>query len=144
MRVVLALIVLSSCAAVQASEPVKSADALESDLNACLMKAAKDARCMETILGKSILPGNEQLASVVTQMDQLLGKWLGTDSVYAIHRLHAKQVGDVYEKRSYFIEDTSGSLMLFDLALIKRLGKWYVYQLNLTSKSDELNAVLKE
>ena len=67
MRVAIALIVLSSCAAVQASEPVKSADGLESDLTACLMKSAKDGKCMETILGKSILPGNDEMVAVATQ-----------------------------------------------------------------------------
>jgi hypothetical protein len=144
MRIAFALIVLSSCAAAQAAEPVKSADGLESDLSACLMKSAKDGKCMETILGKSILPGNDEMVTVAAQMDQLLGKWLGTDSVYAVHRLRSRQLGDIYEKRSYFIEDTTGSLMLLDLALLKRLGKWYVYQFNLTSKSDELTAAFKE
>jgi len=98
---------------------------------------------METVLGKRILPGNDQLASIAKQLDELLQKWLASESIYAIHPIRTKKSGDIYEKRTYMIEDTGGSLMVFNLTTLKRLGKWYVFQFNLSSTTSEVNSVLK-
>ncbi len=126
-----------------AGEPVHSPDALESELTACLMKNNKTQKCMETILGKRILPGNDQLVPIAKQLDELLQKWLSGESIYAIHPIRTKKSGDIYEKRTYMIEDTGGSLMVFNVTTLKRLGKWYVFQFNLSSTSSEVNSVLK-
>jgi len=136
------LLVLTSSLA-SAGEPFQSPDALEDEVRACLMKNAKSSRCMEVVLAKRILPGNDQLVSVAAQMDQLLQKWLSNESIYALHLMRTKKSGDIYEKRTYMIEDTSGELMTFNLSMLKRLGKWYVLQFNLSSTSDRVNAVLQ-
>ena len=133
---------LSSSLALAGSS-VQSPDALESDLKACLMKNKKASNCMETILGKSILPGNDQLVPIAKQLDELLQKWLSEESIYASHSLRIRKSGDIYEKRTYMIEDTSGSLMVFNVTTLKRLGKWYVFQFNLSSTSSEVNTALK-
>ena len=52
-------------------------------------------------------------------------------------------MGDIYEKRVYVLEDTSGALMLLELAFLKRLGKWYVLKFNVNSKTEALEEVLK-
>jgi hypothetical protein len=126
-----------------ASESFESPDALERELTACLMKNKKTPNCMETILGKRILPGNDQLVPIAKQLDDFLQKWLANESIYAIHPIRTKKSGDIYEKRTYMIEDTSGSLMVFNVATLKRLGKWYVLQFNLTSTSNEVSSTLK-
>jgi hypothetical protein len=128
---------------VYASEPLANPDALEGELTACLLKNKKTSNCMETIIGKRILPGNDQLVPIAKQMDELLQKWLAGKSVYAIHPIRTNKAGDIYEKRIYMIEDTSGALMVFDVATLKRLGKWYVIQFNLSSTSNEVMSALK-
>ncbi len=142
-NIIFVLIFTLSSTLALAGSPIQNPDALESDLKACLMKNKKASNCMETILGKSILPGNDQLASIAKQLDELLQKWLSKESIYAIHPLRIKKSGDIYEKRTYMIEDTSGSLMVFNVTTLKRLGKWYVFQFNLSSTSNEVNAALK-
>jgi hypothetical protein len=125
-----------------AGEAAQSPDAVENELRACLMKIEKPSSCMESVLAKKILPGNAQLASVASQMDVLLQKWLDKESIYAVHQIRTKKSGDIYESRAYFIEDTSGALMTFNLAMLKRLGKWYVLKFNLSSTDEKVNAQL--
>jgi hypothetical protein len=136
---VLTLGLLAVSALARASEPVQSADALEREVIACVMKDAKTGKCMETVLGPKILPGNDGMVSVAQQMDELLTKWLASDTVYAVHPISTKTRGDIFEARKYVIEDTTGSVMILDMALLKRLGKWYVYSMNLSSTKDEIS-----
>jgi hypothetical protein len=142
-RFVLALMLALAASTAAAGEPVASPDALERDILPCVLKSAKTGKCMETMLGKRVVPGFDNLVSVATQMDELLVKWLDKETVYAIHPTHAKKVGEVFELRSYLIEDTSGALMVFEMALLKRLGKWYVYSMNINSNSDVVEKTLE-
>ncbi len=73
----------------------------------------------------------------------MLVKWLDKDTVYAVHPTGTRKVGDIFETRAYLIEDTSGALMVFEMALLKRLGKWYVYSMNINSNSDKVEKVLE-
>jgi hypothetical protein len=125
-----------------AGEPVQDIDALVKEIESCLLKDAKAGHCMEKSLGGRILPGNDELAKVAAQMDELLVTWLQTDKVYALHPISRKPLGDIFERRVYVIEDTSGALMLFELAFLKRLGKWYVLKFNVNSKTDDLKSLL--
>ena len=77
-------------------------------------------------------------------MDELLVTWLQADKVYALHPINRKPVGEISERRMYVIEDTSGALMLFEVAFLKRLGKWYVLKFNVNSKEQDLKKVLYE
>lgn len=139
---VVIVLVLTSPHAI-GSEFFQSPDALEEEVRTCLMKNVKPPKCMESVLAKRILPGNDQLAPITVQMDQLLQQWLANESVYALHLMRSKKSGDIFEKRTYLIEDTSGGLMTFHLSMLKRLGKWYVLQFNISSTSDKVNAVLQ-
>jgi hypothetical protein len=143
MRYLAAALLISFTGIAAAGQPVQNLDALEKDIESCLLKEAKTAKCMESILGSRILPGNDELASVAGQMDQLVVKWLATDTVFAMHPISRKPVGGIYEKRVYVLEDTSGALMLLELAFLKRLGKWYVLKFNVNSKTEALEDLLK-
>lgn len=125
-----------------ASEPLASPQALEKELMACL-KSQQSSNCMANILGRSILPGNDELIPVAAQMDDFLVKWLGDMRIYAIHPLSTRRTGDIFEKRTYMIEKSSGALMVFTVSTLKRLGNWYVFQFNLNSTSSEVTATLK-
>lgn len=141
-KLALAILLASLAVASRAGEPVSSPDALEAELNACLTKGGRPNRCAENILGRRILPGNDQLASVAKQIDELMAKWLGKDTVYAIHPVRTKRTGDLFESRTYLLEDSRGSLCVLDWSLLKRLGKWYVFQFNFNSGTAEVKAAL--
>lgn len=126
-----------------AGEPIRSPDALEKELIKCLTHDTRSS-CMQGTIGKHILPGNEQLSSVVDQMDQLLIEWLDKESVYKVHRMHSYKTGDIYDERSYMIEDSSGAIMALKLSFLNRLGKWYVLKFNINSKSEAVTSVLEE
>jgi hypothetical protein len=142
-KVVLAMLLAVASMAGRAGEPVASPDALANDALACLMKEPKTGKSMETRLGKHVLPGYDKLMSVAQQMDQMLAKWLDSETMFAIHPIRTRVVGGIYEARTYLIEDTSGSLMMFQVALLKRLGKWYVYSMNINSNNDVVEKELE-
>jgi hypothetical protein len=142
--VLIALLMLATAGTASAGDPVPDLDVFEKDIQACLFKDAKTGNCMKTLLGPRILPGNDNLASVAGQLDDLLVKWLAEDKIYAMHVLGRRAVGGIYERRLYLLEDTSGALMLFELAFLKRLGKWYVLKFNLDSNSDAIKKALNE
>lgn len=136
------LLLLTGIAA--AGEPVQNLDSLEKEIESCLLKQAKTGKCMQNLLGGRILPGNDELASVAGQMDELMVKWLAEDTIYAMHPISRKPIGSIYEKRLYVLEDTSGALMMFELAFLKRLGKWYVLKFNVNSRTEALEKLLNE
>lgn len=142
MKYLAAALLISFSAFASAGEPVQNIDGLLKEIESCLLKDPKTGHCMEKSLGGRILPGNDEMAKVAAQMDELLVTWLQTDKVYALHPISRKPVGDIYERRLYFIEDTSGALMLFEVAFLKRLGKWYVLKFNVNSKTDDLKKLL--
>ena len=144
MKSLVAALLISLPAITFAGEPVQNIDGLIEEIESCLLKDAKTGSCMEKALGGRMLPGNDELAEVARQMDELLVKWLQADKVYALHPISRKPVGEIYERRMYVIEDTSGAFMLFELAFLKRLGKWYVLKFNVNSKEDDLKKVLYE
>jgi hypothetical protein len=143
-RTLLVMLSMAVAGMASAGEPVPNLDAFEKDIQACLFKDAKTGNCMKTLLGTRILPGNDNLASVAGQLDDLLVKWLADDKIFAMHVLGRKATGDIYDRRVYMLEDTSGALMLFELAFLKRLGKWYVLKFNLDSNSDAIKKALNE
>jgi hypothetical protein len=143
MKTVAAMMLTLAAAPALAGEPVASPDALEREILPCVQKNAREGKCMENLLGKRVVPGFDNLLSVATQMDELLVKWLDKDTVYAIHPTGTRKVSDIFEKRAYLIEDSSGALMVFEIALLKRLGKWYVYSMNINSNSDKVEKVLE-
>ncbi len=125
-----------------AAEHVPSIDGLEKDLRACLLEEAKTGNCMKTLLGSRVLPGNDELTGLTAKMDPLRVQWLEADNVYALHSIDRHTAGDLFEQRVYILEDTRGSLLLFEMAFLNRLGKWYVFKLNLDSNADSIRKVL--
>ncbi len=144
MKSLVAALLISLPAITFAGEPVQNIDGLIKEIESCLLKDAKTGSCMEKSLGGRLLPGNDELAKVAQQMDELLVSWLQADKVYAVHPINRKPVGEIYERRMYVIEDTSGAFMLFEVAFLKRLGMWYVLKFNVNSKTDDLKKVLYE
>ncbi len=65
----LTLLLLAAAMTCGAGEPVASPDSLEREILPCIIKEAKTSKCMETMLGKRVVPGFDNLVSVATQMD---------------------------------------------------------------------------
>ncbi|HTY03038.1 MAG TPA: hypothetical protein VMC81_04835 [Rhodocyclaceae bacterium] len=139
---VLAICLLPSLA--WAGEPIANPESLEGEITACLQKLTKTSHCTEDVLAPHIVPGSEQLRAVARQIDELLPKWLGQERIFAVHPIAARKTGDIFQARTYLLEDSSGSLMLFKYSVLKRLGQWYVFSFNMNSKSEEIVAVLKD
>ncbi|HEX4869771.1 MAG TPA: hypothetical protein VFV15_03485 [Moraxellaceae bacterium] len=141
-RLLLALCALTLSPALWATEPLQSMDALESDIRTCLLKPAAKPTCFQTILSRSLLPGFEKLAPIAMQMDDLLVQWLDGQKIFAVHLVKQHKAGTLFEKRTYIIEDTSGSLMVMKLAVLRQLGKPYIFSFNLVSGQDEAEEAL--
>jgi hypothetical protein len=144
MKTIALLLVLAglSCQVSYAGEPIPSLDALEKELKQCLLKAGATSTCLQKHLPKHLLPGNDHLASVAGQVDDILTKWLDGQTVYAVYPIKQKKGGDYFEKRSYIIEDTSGSPMTMNISVIRQLGKLYVYAFNVSSNEEKIDALL--
>ncbi len=127
-----------------AIEPIKSFDSLEKEYTSCLMKDAKKLKCTENILNGRMPPNPNQQEPLSVQLEQVLVKWLDKETVFAIHKIKTVTTGELFERRDYIIEDTSGSFMLAEISLIKRLDKWYIYEFNLSSKRSELESALEQ
>lgn len=125
-----------------ASQPLESVDAFEAAITKCLATNPAPATCFETHMKGHFPPGNEAVDELVGQLRGLLLQWLDKDKVFAVHAVRATKLANYAERRVYLIEDTTGSIMMFDTTLVRRVGKWYVLRYNLTSKKDEIKSVL--
>jgi hypothetical protein len=127
-----------------AIEPIKSFDSLEKEYTSCLMKDAKKLKCTENILNGRMPSSSNQQEPMSVQLEQLFAKWLDKENVFAIHKIKTVTTGEIFERREYIIEDTSGSIMFAEISLIKRLDKWYIYEFNLSSKREKLESALEQ
>ncbi|TXI94618.1 MAG: hypothetical protein E6Q34_04420 [Burkholderiaceae bacterium] len=124
-----------------AAESIDKLETLDKEIMSCFLANAKEMKCAETVLGPKILPGNQQLLSVSKQMDEIVVKWLGADKIYGVHPIRTAKAGEIFQKRTLLLEDSSGGLMVLNYSVLKRLGKWYVLSFNVNSNSDAIKAV---
>jgi hypothetical protein len=141
--ITIAAVLLCSSSTSFAGEPIGDVEQFERDITQCISNAPKSSGCFESYAKKNILPGNEQVIQVAKQVDELLARWLDKDKVFAIHPVAVKSTGDLFQKRTYLIEDTSGNLMAFNYSIIKRLGKWYLFSFDVDSKRAVVEATVK-
>lgn len=126
-----------------AGEPIGNLERLEDEVIRCIASAPKSSGCIEALVTKSVVPGNENLIPVARQADGFMVQWLDKDKVFAVHPVGVKNTGDLFQKRTYMIEDTTGNLMVFSFSVIKRLGKWYLFSFDVDSNRDVVTATLK-
>lgn len=131
------------CSTSFAGEPIGNIEQFERDVTQCISNAPKTPGCFEAFANKNILPGNEKVIQATKQLDELFGRWLNKDKVFAIHPITVTSTGDLFQRRMYMIEDTSGNLMIFNYSIIKRLGKWYLFSFNINSNPDVVEATIK-
>lgn len=127
---------------IASAEPVSNPDALEKGLVACLMEKTKVGSCAETELSTKVLPGNEKLVAVARQLDGMMKQWLDGETVFQVHPIATDKRGEIFEKRIYLVEDTSGSFMVFSVTLLKRLGDWYVWKFEISSTKEAIESLL--
>lgn len=128
-----------------AGESISDLAEFDARISGCLSKFSKTSRCAENILAEYIVPGSEaQLAPVASQLDDFMTKWLNGQSVFAIHPIATKKTGDVFQTKTYLIEDDMGNLMIFRYSVLKRLGKWHVFSFAINSSSDAIEGLLTE
>jgi hypothetical protein len=135
------LVFLSSLAI--AGEPISSLDGFETEITNCILKLSKSSRCLSAATEKNVLPGYEKIMSVADQVDTILVQWLDKEKVFAVNPIDTAKTGDMFLKKTYLIEDTSGNLLLFNYSLLKRLGKWYIFSFKVNSNSDAIESALK-
>ena len=140
----IALLALCLLTPIARADSLESPDAFEAALSKCLMTSTAPAACFEKHLGAKFPPGNEELATVVTQVAEFFKQWLAKDKVFAVHPVKTIRLGAYAERRIYLIEDTTGQIIMFDTSFVRRLGDWHVLKFNLTSKSEGIKAVLGE
>ena len=131
------------CSASFAGEPIGNIEQFERDVTQCVSNAPKSSGCFEAFANKNILPGNETVIQAAKEVDEILGRWLDKDKVFAIHPVSVKSTGDLFQRRTYVIEDTSGNLIVFDYSIIKRLGKWYLFSFDVNSNQRVVEATVK-
>jgi hypothetical protein len=144
MKILLALVILVSGGLASAREPIANLESFEKELKTCLVRDVKKAKCIATILAPRAVPHDETFQSGAPQLDDLLAKWLADDTVFAVHNVDQRQWAGIIDKRTYLIEDTTGSLMLFTVTYRNVLGKWYVSNCNLSSKPESLEKMMGE
>lgn len=128
---------------VSAGEPIANPGLLDNKIVSCFLAKAKEVNCAERILSPRILPGNDQLIPIAKQIDELVNRWLSRDRIFAVHPIRTAKAGDVFRKTTFLLEDSSGNLMVFNYATLKRLGKWYVFSFNVNSNSEAIKAVFE-
>lgn len=131
------------CSPSFAGEPIGNIERFERDVTECISNAPASSGCFEAFANKNVLPGNEKLVPVAKQVDELLVRWLDKDKVFAVHPVGMKSTGDLFQKKIFLIEDTSGNLMAFNYSVIRRLGKWYLFSFDIDSNRSVVEATLK-
>jgi hypothetical protein len=144
MKSLFALVLLVAGGAASAGEPITNLESFEKELKTCLARDAKKVKCITTVLGPKTVPNDQTFQSGAPQLDDMLAKWLADDSVFAVHDVDRRQWAGIIDKRTYLIEDTTGSLMLFTVTYRNVLGKWYVSNCNLSSKPESLEKMMGE
>jgi hypothetical protein len=98
--------------------------------------------CLNKFLPSFVPPGNDAMAQQLPQVVSLLVQWLGDSSVYAIHPVKTKMVGDIMDIRIYAIESSSTGFMVLQVKYLKILGKSYLFGFNLSSTDEAINTLL--
>jgi hypothetical protein len=142
MRLLICALMHVVLASVAAAESVPNPDALEKELLACITDKVLNGKCAENYLGKRVLPGNEKLVTTAAQLDGMLKQWLATETIFKVHPISVDKRGGIFEKRVYLIEDSSGSLMMMNVSLLKRLDSWYVWKFEIGSTKEAIESVL--
>ena len=87
--------------------------------------------------------GTRSLVYTAAQLDRAYIDSLAKDSVFAIHAIDARKAGNVFERRRYIIEGTSGAMMLFTFSTLMRLGKVYIADFRMTSQEADIRVALE-
>jgi hypothetical protein len=124
------------------TQPLESVEAFELGLTKCLLANPSPATCFDAHMRGHFPRGNERLDEHVAQLRELFQRWLGKDKVYAVHVVMTTKLGTYADRRTYLIEDTSGSVMMLDATFVRSVGKWHLLKFNLTNQKDELRTVL--
>jgi hypothetical protein len=144
MKSLFALLLLVAGGLASAGEPIANLESFEKELKTCLTSDVKKVKCIKTVLAPRTVPADQTFLGGASQLDDMLEKWLAEDSVFAVHIVDRRQWAGIIDKRTYLIEDTTGSLMMFTVTYRNMLGKWYVANCNLSSKPESLEKMMGE
>jgi hypothetical protein len=123
------------------AQPIGDVDNFQKNIERCI-KGKHPDRCLNNLLPQHVPPGNDEMARQLPNVTSLFVKWLGSSSVYAIHPISEKKVGDIVDIRHYAIESNDPSFMVMRVKYIKLLGKSYLFGFNLSSTDDTISALL--
>lgn len=129
-----------SVAAIAGEAP--SADAIENELRACLLNTQRSSTCIQTTLASYLPPNNEDTKRVAKDLDGYVKKWLASEKVFALHKIKTTKSGELFERRSFLLEDTSGSFAVVQFSTIRQLGKLYVLDFKFNSTRAQVDQLL--
>jgi hypothetical protein len=118
------------------ADPINSINEFERKIEGCLTNFSSKNKCIGEHIKKHLPPGNESIMPVADQVVEIFVKWLGTDKVENVYPVQRKKIGEFIINQDYIVEDSSASIMLFEITYRKVLGKWYVFNFNINSKQE--------
>jgi hypothetical protein len=133
------LLVLSG---VVLAQPINDLDEFQIKIEKCIKGDAPDV-CLNKLITTHFLPGNEKMLKTIDQVTSLLVKWLQGDKVYAVHPVKNTKVGNLHERRVYVIEADKGNFMILDTAYLRLHGDLYLFNFNLSSRKEKIEALFK-
>ena len=125
------------------AQPINDLDEFHGKIEKCI-KGDKPDACLNKLLPQRFPPGNEQMLKKISQVTSLLLKWLGDDKVYAIHPIKTTKAGNLHERRVFVIEADKGGFMVLDTAYLRLHGDLYLFNFNLSSRKEKIEALFED
>jgi hypothetical protein len=139
----LAFACLLATTTVRASEPIADMDALESLVLTCVQQLGKESKCFEMAARRHIVPGSEDaVLPLAIRLDAVFLEWLGEHRVYRIHPLSRHEASDLFERRDYVVEDSTGGLLMLRISALRKLGRLYLFDFSINSGRQEIARAL--
>lgn len=123
------------------AEPIKNIKDFQSKIEKCVSNS-EPSKCLNKLLAGKFPPGNEEMDVRIQQVTNLLEQWLAGSSVYKVHFIKNKPVGEIADNRYYAIESSTGGFMLMEIQYVWILGNPYLLTFNVSSTSEDMNILL--
>ncbi|MGX5203482.1 hypothetical protein [Aliikangiella sp. IMCC44632] len=125
-----------------ASKEIESLPKFEAEITSCLQAFSASNQCLAELVKHHLPAGNEAIKPVADQVEQIFVQWLSKEKVANVYPIERKELGDFMVLRNYIVEDTTASVLLFEITYRKALGSWYVLKFNINSKPEYISRKL--
>lgn len=119
---------LSFTGVANASQDVGDVNVFERTYIKCMSDDFRDS-CMGKLLSGHFDPLFPVEKQVVEQTQVFFNGWKKDNSVYGVHVVGSRLIGDLFDIRSYLIELSNGEMAGLRIGFKKTLGKWYIFDI---------------